>query len=318
MTGAPVHSAIALSGDQVASNVDLIRSMFELGVTNLRLDWRSDDPAVEMEALALPGLVLSRGFAAPSMSQTADISRGSTDYVMTWTTSGARGYATQAGRDVSASRVVFFSCEERIVANSYDDFHHVNVRLSQAALRSLVPDADSRIGQGDVPLDDPALRMLNAYIHSLDWALLANRTDLGRLAALHITDLSAIVLGARKDERHLALERGGNAARLQLVKNWVAQHSGRQGLSIGDAARAHGVSPRTLQALFARDGTTFTDFLLEQRLTSARHAAQASDCSISEIAFASGFGDLSHFNHRYRARFGEAPSDTRARTAPSC
>jgi AraC-like DNA-binding protein len=33
--------------------------------------------------------------------------------------------------------------------------------------------------------------------------------------------------------------------------------------------------------------------------------------TISMIAFAAGFSDLSHFNRTYRRRFGETPSETR-------
>jgi AraC-like DNA-binding protein len=32
---------------------------------------------------------------------------------------------------------------------------------------------------------------------------------------------------------------------------------------------------------------------------------------ISEIAFDAGFGDLAHFNHLFRARFGATPTDIR-------
>jgi AraC-like DNA-binding protein len=33
--------------------------------------------------------------------------------------------------------------------------------------------------------------------------------------------------------------------------------------------------------------------------------------TISAIAFAAGFGDLSHFNRAFRRHFGKTPSDTR-------
>ena len=33
---------------------------------------------------------------------------------------------------------------------------------------------------------------------------------------------------------------------------------------------------------------------------------------VADVAFACGFSDLSYFNRTYRARFGEAPSQTRA------
>jgi AraC-like DNA-binding protein len=46
-------------------------------------------------------------------------------------------------------------------------------------------------------------------------------------------------------------------------------------------------------------------------LTSPRHAGE----TISVIAFAVGFADLSHFNRAFRRRYGCTPSDVRALAA---
>jgi AraC-like DNA-binding protein len=42
-------------------------------------------------------------------------------------------------------------------------------------------------------------------------------------------------------------------------------------------------------------------------LTDPRYAG----ATVSAIAFAAGFGDLSHFNRNFRRRFGATPSDVR-------
>jgi AraC-like DNA-binding protein len=86
-------------------------------------------------------------------------------------------------------------------------------------------------------------------------------------------------------------------------------------LSVTEVARRHGVSVRYQQKLFERSGTTFTQFVLEQRLLAARRKLTSPldrTRSISEIAYACGFGDVSHFNHTFRRRFGVVPSDVRA------
>jgi AraC-like DNA-binding protein len=43
-------------------------------------------------------------------------------------------------------------------------------------------------------------------------------------------------------------------------------------------------------------------------LTSPSHAGW----TVSAIALAAGFGDLSHFNRSFRKRYGATPSDVRA------
>jgi AraC-like DNA-binding protein len=69
--------------------------------------------------------------------------------------------------------------------------------------------------------------------------------------------------------------------------------------------------------LFQDEETSFTAFVLEQRLERARRMirdAQGAERMISAVAFASGFSDLSYFNRVFRRRFGMTPSDLRAQT----
>src|SRR5215510_12826016 len=66
--------------------------------------------------------------------------------------------------------------------------------------------------------------------------------------------------------------------------------------------------------LFESEGTTFTEYVLAQRLvrahrllTDARYAGE----KISAIALDAGFGDVSYFNRVFRRRYGVAPSELR-------
>ena len=55
---------------------------------------------------------------------------------------------------------------------------------------------------------------------------------------------------------------------------------------------------------------------VDARLTRAYAAIGESETrgkSISDIALACGFGDISYFNRSFRARYGIAPSDIRKR-----
>ena len=76
-----------------------------------------------------------------------------------------------------------------------------------------------------------------------------------------------------------------------------------------------------MQRLFAWSGATFTAFVLEQRLSLAYRLLGDPGCfhrKVSDIAYSSGFGDLSYFNREFRRRFGNAPNAIRdARKAAS-
>jgi AraC-like DNA-binding protein len=77
-----------------------------------------------------------------------------------------------------------------------------------------------------------------------------------------------------------------------------------------------GVSLRTLHSRFKAVGSTFGQWVLEERLkacsVSLRDDSQRG-VKISEIAFRWGFNDLSHFNKSFRARFGQTPAEWRNR-----
>ena len=58
-----------------------------------------------------------------------------------------------------------------------------------------------------------------------------------------------------------------------------------------------------------------SDLIREERLALARLRLQDrgwSHQSVTQVAYSSGFGDLSTFSNAYRRAFGERPSDTRS------
>jgi AraC-like DNA-binding protein len=72
--------------------------------------------------------------------------------------------------------------------------------------------------------------------------------------------------------------------------------------------------PKQIQRLFQQTGSTFSEFVLEQRLLLAHRRLSASGTGrekISTIALDAGFGDLSYFNRGFRKRFGMTPSEWR-------
>jgi AraC-like DNA-binding protein len=69
-----------------------------------------------------------------------------------------------------------------------------------------------------------------------------------------------------------------------------------------------------VQRLFEAEGTTFSEYLIDQRLARAHRLLcdpDASQTAISTIAYDVGFGDLSYFNRRFRRQYGLTPRDVR-------
>jgi AraC-like DNA-binding protein len=122
-----------------------------------------------------------------------------------------------------------------------------------------------------------------------------------------------MALGATRDAAEIAAGRGLRAARLRAIKADIAQHLAEEVTADALSAR-HGVSPRYIRSLFEGENTSLSQFVLAQRLirvhrmlADPRYASR----TISDMAFAIGFGDISTFNREFRRRFGVTPSDVR-------
>ena len=131
----------------------------------------------------------------------------------------------------------------------------------------------------------------------------------------HLHDLIGLAIGANRDAGELAKGRGVRFARLRAIQTDITRNLTRRDLSVTTVAARHGISPRYIRALFMDAGTTFSDFVLQQRLVRAHNLLsdpRTEPLAISAIAYDSGFGDLSYFNHAFRRRYGGTPSDIRA------
>ncbi|WP_322517463.1 helix-turn-helix domain-containing protein [Rhodopseudomonas palustris] len=84
------------------------------------------------------------------------------------------------------------------------------------------------------------------------------------------------------------------------------------GFGAGQICRELAISPRQLQRSFARHGDSAREQILSTRLERARRRILSeSQLTVGEIAYASGFNDLSFFYRAYRRHFGAAPGERR-------
>lgn len=190
------------------------------------------------------------------------------------------------------------------------EFHRTVARSAQAVLHdcanSYLHEPRWRTDRYAISGTGPPLLWVGHWVGhlNLDWAMPVWRPWLDLLTS-----------GATRDGNAIAQDRGVRAARLAAVKADVIGHVGDSGFTLGILAARQKISPRSVQLLFEREGTTFSQFLSEQRLLCAQRMLtdpRHSGVSISGVALASGFGDLSHFYRSFRRRYGTTPSDVRA------
>ncbi len=179
---------------------------------------------------------------------------------------------------------------------------------------------------GEVPLEDlattvlprhlPALSLLRSYIDTLYGAAIAPESELAELASRHILDLvrmAALERNQLEPADLLAASTIGEA-RARIARDRIAKCFRDPSLTEADIARHQGITTRHLQRICEASGTKFTELVNTLRLDAA-HCALAGSSSagrtITEIALASGFSDVSHFNRLFRRRFGVTPSEVR-------
>ncbi len=191
---------------------------------------------------------------------------------------------------------------------------YINVRAPRRVLSPSVADLDAACCQR-IPAHNPALRLLTCYIGLIEETQDFAAPDLRRQVVTHIHDLMGLAIGATRDAAETARSRGGRAARLRAIKQDIANRLDQPDLSVALIAAQHRVRPRWLQRLFEAEGTTFTEYVLAQRLARAHRLLtdpRRASMKISAIALDTGFGDLSYFNRAFRRRYGVTPSELRA------
>jgi AraC-like DNA-binding protein len=189
----------------------------------------------------------------------------------------------------------------------------LGLRMPRSALASRVDGLEDRLGSR-LPGGNPALTLLQGYTGILEDG--PTTPELVQLAVPHIYDLVALSMGAKANSDRDAQRTSLNAARLRAIQKYIAANLIQPDLGISQIAAWQRITPRQVQRLFERDGTTFSRYLLGSRLAHA-HAALGDPLqahkSISQIIFDSGFGDVSGFNHAFRRRYGSTPSEVRHR-----
>jgi AraC-like DNA-binding protein len=189
----------------------------------------------------------------------------------------------------------------------------LGIRVPRLILMESVLNVEDRI-MYRIPQDAGGLRLLWNYTNAIIDEDATNQPEIRSAAVNHVHDLIALILGASSNAAERARVQGVAAARLKMARLFISRNSGRHGLSVHHVAKHLGVTERAVQKMFEKDGTTFTAFLLDQRLRRARRMLTEpkwATNAISSIAFEVGFGDLSYFIRCFKQRYGETPRSAR-------
>jgi AraC-like DNA-binding protein len=292
------------------------REVFGRQIVGVDIESRSND-AFEAQVVirAIPGL-RSTSFAstAAHFERPSSMLSDGDDAVVLLLPQKGTMRASQRGRELilrPGDAALFLHGEPSTASHARIQFRGLIV--PRATITSLVANAED-LANCPVPRSSEALRLLTGYLKATQMEAGIKPPELRPLVATHMQDLIAMCIGATRDGAALAEERGMAAARLAAIKSDIIEHIGQEELTVEAVAKRQRTTPRTIQRLFEREGSTFSAFKQEQQLVRASRMLRDqryASWTIAAIALAAGFGDLSYFHRVFVRRFGKTPSDMR-------
>ncbi len=272
---------------------------------------------VNLVMLSLPALnVWSGAYSPMRLRRTPTMLADGNDDVALCLAAKGGTELLHCGRELTTrdGDAVLISRSDPITVTRVDQTQHIGIGVPRKTLAGMVISLEDALMR-PIPRDTAPLLLLKRYLAVLQDDHTLASPELRHTVVAHVHDLLALTLGATRDAAEIANGRGVRAARLRALKADILGSLSQPDLSLVTLATRHRVTPRYVQALFEREGVTFSQFLLSARLARVHRMLRdplQNDRSISSIAYEVGFGDLSSFNRAFRRHYGATPSDVRA------
>jgi AraC-like DNA-binding protein len=301
-----------------SDRLPLFREFLGRQVMRQDIDPVPDHPCrTDTRVQRLPGLLMywttgTTTSSARHIRRTREhLSDGNDSLLFQWVSAARR--VEHLGREifVGPSEGILFSCADTRNVLHLSDYRTISLSIPRSALRPRLRDVDAALAR-PLPGELAVQQLLLGYVRLLQQEPLTSAPELRELATNHVYDLLAVALGATRDAAEIAKKGGVRAARLAAIKQNIRENLSR--VTLADITVRHRLTPRYVQMLFEEEGTTFTEFVLEERLVHARRmlaSPRSAGRKITDIAYTCGFGDISYFNRRFRRRFGSAPGEVR-------
>jgi AraC-like DNA-binding protein len=304
--------------------LNMWRELFGRQFLRLDIDPLDDEPfRFDADYVSLPGLSLSSGtISSVSCTRTSQLVDDRNDDIVLLIPQAGKVEAHERGKEAvvsSGGALVRRSCETG-KTNSTSG-HYLTLSVPQAAVAMQIGDF-SHFGFAVLPDGNQTLRLLRNYLQMLlDCRPVPAAPDeagqgMGEMIARHVHEMIGLLLGTSRDEWEDSGLPGGGlfAARIAAIRSEVSRNATNPDFSVHDVAHQLGISPGYIRKLLASGNQRFTDLVRSTRLDLAHRmllTPHRRHVDITQIAYESGFNDISYFNRCFRQRFGATPSEVR-------
>jgi len=226
-----------------------------------------------------------------------------------------RTLGEQDGRRVvlDTGDVALFDSVRPYYAQLQTGFHHFILKIPREKLRQQLGPLEA-VTATKISGKNGIGRVVAAFIRSLPEGLDTIDVATAEQLANSCVDLVAAALGTAVCNAAMS----GTTTKiihLTRAKSFIAANIHRSDLSPEVVAGTLGVTTRYLGALFTADGISVSRYIWRLRLDRCKASLadpRQAHRSISEIAFAWGFNNMSHFSHMFRQQVGTSPREFRA------
>lgn len=312
------HALVSTRHFPEHKRLEMWREIYGRGIANIDIEPIGDEPfQADVAFNLLPNVNIAAGSRSPAHYRATPelLARSGRDMIALSVLRSGSASATQFGRElidgIGSASVLTPSDPSTSTMITHGSF--VTIAVSRPMIAALAPDYIEAFGW-PIPSNNSALKLLIRYLDAVRAGDELTNPAIGQSVADHIVDLAALTLGARGDHAELARQRGGKAARLRAIRADILHSIGRSDLSTELIAARQGISPRYVRKLFEEDGSSFSAFVLSERVMKAHRILidrRYAHLNIAQVAHESGFGDISYFNRAFRRHFGARPSDFR-------
>jgi len=252
--------------------------------------------------------VSSSGFGAASLIRSeSDIRKDPRDHFMVFLVEEGGVSVLQEGRGMTAQAGDLFLYDQArpFTLEFQNSYSGIMVNIPRPMLETRLPSASRLIAQrisGETKLGELAGTVVR-QIMGLDDQLKDVAVD--RLGGSAL-DILATTLDAQASNELAMTSRHHRL--LEQVKTYMIAHLHEPGMDLETIARAQNMAPRTLNRVFATEGTTPIRWLWHQRLTASHRAlTEGRVRNVTEAALNFGFSDLSHYSRAFKSAFGTSP-----------
>lgn len=306
-----------------AARVKAWKEQFGRQFLNLDIDPLDDAPFQhDIEFLGLPGISVSKGrVSSVRYSLTPDLIQSAEDNVTLLIPEIGTIELDQNGKNARINQgdaLIRRTCETGDTFSS--NGRHLALMVPRRSLAQYVGSTE-QFAFAAVDAQNATLGLLKQYLRMLlSTSHPPQKENLSKDAAdmisRHVHEVFALLMGGTRDLWEVSGDHGGGlfAVRLVAIRMEIQKHALRPGYSIHELSSVIGVTPGYIRKILAAQGQRFSDLVRVSRLDAAHRlltSPQTRHLSITEIAYSSGFNDLSYFNRCFKQRYGTTPSDVR-------